>query len=67
VVCGKQVQGAAYGCFKQADHQTCLAHLLRRSGEMLETATRGAVRFPRASKRCCKARWRCGIVATPRR
>lgn len=41
---------SAYGCFKQADHQTCLAHLLRRCGEMLETATRGAVRFPRAVK-----------------
>jgi transposase len=41
---------AAYGCFKEAEHQTCLAHLLRRCGEMLETATRGAVRFPRAIK-----------------
>jgi transposase len=41
---------AAYGCFQHADHQTCLAHLLRRCGEMLETATRGAVRFPRAVK-----------------
>jgi transposase len=41
---------SAYGCFKQADHQTCLAHLLRRCEEMLETATRGAVRFPRAIK-----------------
>lgn len=41
---------SAYGCFEQAEHQTCLAHLLRRCGEMLETATRGAVRFPRAVK-----------------
>jgi transposase len=41
---------AAYGCFEHADHQTCVAHLLRRCGEMLETATRGAVRFPRAVK-----------------
>ena len=41
---------AAYGCFEHAAHQTCLAHLLRRCGEMLETATCGAVRFPRAVK-----------------
>jgi transposase len=41
---------AAYGCFEHAEQQTCLAHLLRRCGEMLETATRGAVRFPRAVK-----------------
>jgi transposase len=46
---------AAYGCFQQADHQTCLAHLLRRCGEMLETATRGAVRFPRAVKALLQA------------
>ena len=33
-----------------ADHQQCFAHLLRRCKEMLETASRGAVRFPRAVK-----------------
>lgn len=38
---------APYRCFEQATLQTCLAHLLRRCHEMLETATRGAVRFPR--------------------
>lgn len=37
-----------YDNFPQARHQQCLAHLLRRARELLETATRGAVRFPRA-------------------
>ena len=41
---------AAYRCFDKAQHQTCLAHLLRRCGEMLETAQGGAVRFPRRVK-----------------
>src|SRR5262249_37898320 len=36
-----------YDNFRQAGHQQCLAHLLRRCHELLETATRGAVRFPR--------------------
>lgn len=38
---------APYRRFAEATHQTCLAHLLRRCGEMLETAQGGAVRFPR--------------------
>jgi transposase len=33
--------------FPEAIHQQCLAHVLRRARELLETATRGAVRFPR--------------------
>lgn len=37
---------APYDRFTQARHQQCLAHLLRRCRELLETATRGAVRFP---------------------
>jgi transposase len=37
-----------YDDFACARHQQCLAHLLRRAHELLETATRGAVRFPRA-------------------
>jgi transposase len=41
---------APYRCFEHATLQTCLAHLLRRCHEMLETATRGAVRFPRQVK-----------------
>jgi transposase len=36
-----------YDNFLFAEHQQCLAHLLRRSHELLETATRGAVCFPR--------------------
>src|SRR5437763_2551285 len=36
-----------YDQFRDARHQQCLNHLLRRAGEMAETATRGAVRFPR--------------------
>jgi len=38
---------ASYDRFTRASHQQCVAHLLRRAREMLETATRGAVRFPR--------------------
>lgn len=38
---------ASYDRFRGAFHQQCVAHLLRRAREMLETATRGAVRFPR--------------------
>jgi len=41
---------APYDRFWQAFHQQCLAHLLRRCGAMIETATRGAVRFPRQVK-----------------
>jgi transposase len=36
-----------YDNFLAAQHQQCLAHLLRRCDELLETGTRGAVRFPR--------------------
>jgi transposase len=41
---------ASYDRFWCAIHQTCLAHLLRRCRELLETATRGAVVFPRQVK-----------------
>jgi transposase len=41
---------AAYDRFIHAIHQTCLAHLLRRCMELLESATRGAVLFPRKIK-----------------
>ena len=37
-----------YDRFVEARHQQCVAHLLRRCGELLETATGPAVRFPRA-------------------
>lgn len=36
-----------YDNFQNAEHQQCLGHLLRRCHELLETATRGAVCFPR--------------------
>ena len=54
----KQLLGADYDGFlvhdglrcytklEQADHQTCLAHLIRRCKEMSERATRGAAQFP---------------------
>jgi transposase len=38
---------ASYQRFTEAVHQQCTAHVLRRAREMLETATRGAVHFPR--------------------
>jgi len=38
---------ASYDRFTAAIHQQCLFHVLRRARDMLEGATRGAVRFPR--------------------
>ncbi len=38
---------ASYERFEAAIHQQCVAHVLRRARELLEGATRGAVRFPR--------------------
>jgi len=46
---------APYRRFTQATHQTCLAHLMRRCNEMLETASGGAVRFPRRVKEILRA------------
>ena len=40
----------SYERYRHATHQTCLAHLLRRSRELLASATRGAVVFPRRVK-----------------
>jgi len=39
---------SVYNHFTSARHQQCLAHLLRRCHEMIETATQSAARFPRA-------------------
>jgi len=39
-----------YQSFRSATHQACVAHLLRRCKELLGTATRGAVVFPRKVK-----------------
>jgi transposase len=38
---------ASYERFEEAIHQQCVAHVLRRARDLLATATRGAVRFPR--------------------
>jgi transposase len=38
---------ASYDRFAAAVHQQCVAHILVRARELLATATRGAVRFPR--------------------
>jgi len=37
----------AYDLFGRAVHQQCLTHLSKRCKELLQTATRGGVRFPR--------------------
>ena len=42
---------APYDKLTEATHQQCLAHLIRRSEDLLETATRGAVRFARKVKK----------------
>ncbi|MFQ5507187.1 MAG: IS66 family transposase [Planctomycetota bacterium] len=42
---------APYDQLTEATHQQCLAHLIRRATDLLETATRGAVRFPRKVKK----------------
>jgi len=44
----------AYRLFLDALHQTCLAHLLHRCHENLETALGGTARFPHAVKRLLK-------------
>jgi transposase len=46
---------APYRRFQKATHQTCLAHLLRRCDELLETAQAGAVRFPRQVQEILRA------------
>lgn len=42
---------APYRSFEQADHQSCLAHLLRRARELIDAALAGAARFPHAVRR----------------
>jgi transposase len=37
-----------YDRFTKAEHQQCLAHLIRRAKALIDAAERGAVRFPRA-------------------
>jgi len=45
---------APYRKFTRAKHQTCVAHLLRRCKEILDTAQRGAARLPHAVRRILK-------------
>lgn len=40
----------SYDSFAEARHQQCLAHLLRRCRQMIETASKAAAAFPRAVK-----------------
>lgn len=42
---------APYRRFDQAEHQSCLAHLLRRCRLLIEEAVAGAARFPHAIRR----------------
>jgi len=42
---------APYRRFHEASHQSCLAHLLRRSHELIDAALAGAARFPHAVRR----------------
>lgn len=49
---------STYDNFKQAFHQQCLGHLQRRCREILETATRGAVNFPRTILTLCDEAFR---------
>jgi hypothetical protein len=42
---------APYRRFIKAAHQTCLAHLLRRCGELLDGAERGQAKTPHAVRR----------------
>jgi len=38
---------SSYGRFREATHQQCLGHVVRRARELLGKATRGAVHYPR--------------------
>lgn len=61
---------AVYDRFRRAIHQQCNAHLLRRCGELLETAIGAAARFPGQVKALLQQglrlrdRWNNGEVAT---
>jgi transposase len=46
---------APYRQFTTAAHQTCLAHLLRRCGELLDDAERGQAKTPHAVRRILQA------------
>ncbi len=48
---------APYNHFQRANHQQCNAHLMRRSGHLLEMASGAAVIFPRQVKALLKEGW----------
>lgn len=45
---------APYRSFTHARHQTCYAHLLKRTGEMIEDSIAGQARVPHAARRILK-------------
>jgi transposase len=45
---------APYRSFKKARHQTCYAHLLKRTGELIEDSIAGQARVPHAARRILK-------------
>lgn len=45
---------APYRSFKHARHQTCYAHLLKRTGELIEDSIAGQARVPHAVRRLLK-------------
>jgi hypothetical protein len=45
---------APYRRFKQARHQTCYAHLLKRAGELIDDSIAGQARVPHAFRRLLK-------------
>ena len=61
---------SVYDQFLSARHQQCLSHLIRRCQALLETASAGAVRFPRAilalfeRAMAARRRHRNGVVST---
>jgi transposase len=46
--------GAPYRSFKNARHQTCYAHLLKRAGGLIEDSVAGQARVPHAVRRLLK-------------
>jgi transposase len=61
---------APYRSFTEAEHQSCLAHLLRRAHHLLEHAERGQARFPHAVRRillaalALRARFASGAISS---
>jgi hypothetical protein len=58
---------APYRKFTAVVHQSCLAHLLRRVGELLADAKRGQAKTPMRSAGSSSRRWRSATPVTPAR